>query len=57
MLVVWVCSACLSRSRTVASGEKVLYPAWQGMQYMRNLFAGRAKLEPLDNAGELSGAA
>jgi hypothetical protein len=27
------------------------------MQYMRNLFAGRAKLEPLDNAGELSGAA
>jgi nucleoside-diphosphate-sugar epimerase len=36
-------------ARTVAPGEKELYPAWQGMQYMRNMFAGRAKLEPLDN--------
>jgi len=35
--------------RTVAPGEKELYPAWEGMQYMRNMFAGRAKLEPLDN--------
>jgi nucleoside-diphosphate-sugar epimerase len=26
-----------------------LYPAWQGMQYMHNMFSGRAKLEPLDN--------
>ncbi len=33
----------------VAPGEKELYPAWQGMQYMRNMFDGRAKLEPLDN--------
>jgi NAD(P)-dependent dehydrogenase (short-subunit alcohol dehydrogenase family) len=29
--------------------KRVLYPAWQGMQYMRNMFDGRAKLEPLDN--------
>jgi nucleoside-diphosphate-sugar epimerase len=36
-------------ARTVAPGEKELYPAWQGMQYMRNMFDGRAKLEPLDN--------
>jgi uncharacterized protein YbjT (DUF2867 family) len=35
--------------RTVAPAEKALYPAWQGMQYMRNMFEGRAKLEPLDN--------
>ena len=35
--------------RTVAPGEKEFYPAWQGMQYMRNMFDGRAKLEPLDN--------
>jgi hypothetical protein len=35
--------------RALAPGEKVLYPAWQGMQYMRNMFDGRAKLEPLDN--------
>jgi hypothetical protein len=36
-------------ARIVAPGEKNLYPAWQGMQYMRNMFDGRAKLEPLDN--------
>ena len=36
-------------ARMVAPGEKELYPAWQGMQYMRNMFDGRAKLEPLDN--------
>ncbi|MGC4043943.1 MAG: NmrA family NAD(P)-binding protein [Armatimonas sp.] len=29
--------------------EKEEYPAWQGMQYMHNMFSGRAKLEPLDN--------
>ncbi len=36
-------------ARTLAPGERELYPAWQGMQYMRNMFDGRAKLEPLDN--------
>ena len=36
-------------ARTIAPREKALYPAWQGMQYMRNMFDGRAKLEPLDN--------
>jgi len=36
-------------ARTVAPGEKELYPAWQGMQYLRNMFDGRAKLGPLDN--------
>ncbi len=30
-------------------GRNKLYPAWQGMQYMRDMFDGRAKLEPLDN--------
>jgi uncharacterized protein YbjT (DUF2867 family) len=36
-------------ARTIGPGENKLYPAWQGMQYMRNMFDGRAKLEPLDN--------
>ena len=36
-------------ARTLAPGEKEIFPAWQGMQYMRNMFDGRAKLEPLDN--------
>ena len=29
--------------------EKAVFPSWQGMQYMHNMFSGRAKLEPLDN--------
>jgi nucleoside-diphosphate-sugar epimerase len=41
--------ALIKVTRTVAPAEKQLYPAWQGMQYMRNMFDGRAKLEPLDN--------
>jgi nucleoside-diphosphate-sugar epimerase len=36
-------------ARVASPGEQKLYPAWQGMQYMRNMFDGRAKLEPLDN--------
>jgi hypothetical protein len=41
--------ALIRVARTVAPAEKQLFPAWQGMQYMRNMFDGRAKLEPLDN--------
>ena len=41
--------ALIKVARTIAPGEKELYPAWQGMQYMRNMFDGRAKLQPLDN--------
>ena len=36
-------------ARTVAPGEGDIFPPWQGMQYMRNMFDGRAKLESLDN--------
>jgi nucleoside-diphosphate-sugar epimerase len=35
--------------RTIAPGTKELYPAWQGMQYMRDMFSGLAALERLDN--------
>ncbi len=41
--------ALIKVAHTAAPGDKELYPAWQGMQYMRNMFDGRAKLEPLDN--------
>ena len=36
-------------TRTVFPQGKALYPPWQGMQYLHNMFSGRAKLEPLDN--------
>ena len=36
-------------ARTLAPGGDELYPAWQGMQYMRYMFDGRATHEPVDN--------
>jgi hypothetical protein len=41
--------ALIKVTRAAAPGEQEIYPVWQGMQYMRNMFDGRAKLEPLDN--------
>jgi nucleoside-diphosphate-sugar epimerase len=41
--------ALIKIARAIAPGRDTLYPAWQGMQYMRNMFDGRAKLAPLDN--------
>jgi nucleoside-diphosphate-sugar epimerase len=35
--------------RAVLPQSNALYPPWQGMQYMHNMFSGRGKLEPLDN--------
>jgi nucleoside-diphosphate-sugar epimerase len=36
-------------ARAIAPQKEAVYPPWQGMQYMHNMFSGRAKLEPLDN--------
>jgi len=36
-------------AKTVAPGKQDLYPAWQGMQYMRDMMEGRAKIEHYDN--------
>jgi hypothetical protein len=35
--------------QTFAPGKKNIFPAWQGMQYMHNMFEGKVLLEPLDN--------
>ena len=37
-------------TKRLSPGTDVVYPPWQGMQYRRDMFDGRAKLEPLDNA-------
>ena len=29
--------------------ETAVFPAWQGMQYLHNMFSGEAKLEPINN--------
>jgi uncharacterized protein YbjT (DUF2867 family) len=36
-------------TRFLAPGTSEVYPPWQGMQYMHDMFDGRAKLAPLDN--------
>jgi hypothetical protein len=36
-------------ARFFSSGEKELYPAWQGMQYMHNMIDERALLKSTDN--------
>ena len=36
-------------TRAVFPKSRAIYPPWQGMQYLHNMFSGRAKLEPLDN--------
>jgi uncharacterized protein YbjT (DUF2867 family) len=35
--------------RALFPQTEALYPPWQGMQYMHNMFSGLAKLDPLDN--------
>lgn len=37
-------------ARKMAPGEKELYPAWQGMQYMHNMIDERSIIEQLDNS-------
>ena len=41
--------ALINVTRAIAPMKTALYPPWQGMQYMRDMFSGRAKLAPLDN--------
>ncbi|HEU4886049.1 MAG TPA: NmrA family NAD(P)-binding protein [Longimicrobium sp.] len=36
-------------ARKVAPGDGDVYPPWQGMQYLHNMFSGLGKLQPLDN--------
>ncbi len=35
--------------RKLAPGKNELYPAWQGMQYMRNMMDKRATLNTINN--------
>ena len=36
-------------AKLIAPQPQAPFPPWQGMQYMRDMFSGRGKLEPLDN--------
>ncbi|KAI7783348.1 hypothetical protein LA080_011908 [Diaporthe eres] len=43
-------SSGFMRRFSIGGGEQDVFPAWQGMQYMVNMFSGEGKLDPLDNA-------
>lgn len=36
--------------RSLMPAKDDLYPPWQGMQYLRDMLSGEAKLQPLDNS-------
>jgi uncharacterized protein YbjT (DUF2867 family) len=42
-------AALIKLVRAVSPNPKALYPPWQGMQYMHNMFSGLADIETLDN--------
>ena len=42
-------SLMIDVAKRVAPQPGAAFPPWQGMQYMRDQFSGRAKLTPLDN--------
>jgi len=42
-------STIIKIARKMAPGETELYPAWQGMQYMRNMIDERSTLDRIDN--------
>ena len=41
--------AMIAVARTLAPSSDEVFPAWQGMQYSRDMFGGDVQLEPLDN--------
>ena len=41
--------AIIKIMRTLMPARDDLYPPWQGMQYLRDMLSGEAKLDPLDN--------
>ncbi len=42
-------NAIIKIARTMAPGKNELYPAWQGMQYMRDMVEGKVKIEQYQN--------
>jgi hypothetical protein len=42
-------SAVIAPVRTLSAKTDDPFPAWQGMQYLRDMASGRGKLSPLDN--------
>ena len=46
---LWVLAALIKLTRALMPTSNDVFPPWQGMQYLHNMFTGRPKLAPLDN--------
>ncbi|WP_231590667.1 NmrA family NAD(P)-binding protein [Hymenobacter terrenus] len=47
---LWILSTMIKVTRALMPTSDDIFPPWQGMQYLHNMFTGRPKLAPLDNA-------
>ena len=47
---LWVLGTMIRVTKTLMPAPNDVFPPWQGMQYLHNMFTGRPKLTPLDNA-------
>ena len=47
---LWVLGTMIKVTKTLMPTTDDVFPPWQGMQYLHNMFTGRPKLTPLDNA-------
>ena len=47
---LWVLKVMINITRRLAPAPGAVFPPWQGMQYLHNMFTGLPRLEPLDNA-------
>jgi nucleoside-diphosphate-sugar epimerase len=47
---LWVLGTMISVTKTLMPAPNDVFPPWQGMQYLHNMFTGRPRLTPLDNA-------
>ncbi|GAB3304006.1 NmrA family NAD(P)-binding protein [Hymenobacter humi] len=47
---VWVLGGLIKVTKALMPASDDVFPPWQGMQYMHNMFTGLPKLQPLDNA-------
>ena len=39
----------ITLTKLTAPGKGKVYPSWQGMQYMHNMYVGECKFKTLDN--------
>lgn len=47
---LWLLGALANATKALLPAPNEVFPPWQGMQYLHNMFSGLPKLNPLDNA-------